>query len=125
MANILIAEDDDSVRTFVGRALSIDGHRTQLACDAEEALARLREGERYDLLLSDIKMPGMDGIELAQNAAAFDPAMAILLMTGYADQRERALDLQEIVTDVVQKPFSLAEIRAEVGRTLGSFRESA
>lgn len=125
MAQILIAEDDDSVRAFVERALMMDGHRVSVAGDGEQALARLQSGERYDLLLSDIKMPAMDGIELAQNAAAYDPSMTILLMTGYADQRERAHELDGTVTDVILKPFSLSVIRSAVANTLGGYRKSA
>ena len=125
MAHILIAEDDDSVRAFVERALMMDGHRVSLACDGEQALARFQEGDRFDLLLSDIKMPAMDGIELAQNAAAYDPSMIILLMTGFADQRERAQELDSIVTDVILKPFSLSLIRSAVNAALGGYRKSA
>ena len=125
MANILIAEDDDSVRSFVGRALAMDGHRTTVAVDGEEALEILQGGNKFDLLLSDIKMPGMDGIELAHNAAAFDPAMTILLMTGYADQRERAQELDAIVSDVILKPFSLVQIRTAVNGVVAEFRKSA
>ncbi len=66
-------------------------------------------------------MPEMDGIEMAIAAAKLFPAMKILLMTGYADQRERAEELNGIILDVVQKPFTLAEIRARVERALTCF----
>lgn len=118
MAKILIAEDDDSVRAFVERALMMDGHQIECAADGELALERLRSGGRFDLLLSDIKMPAMDGIALAHEAALLCPDMTIVLMTGYADQRERAVELCAIVRDVVLKPFSLAEIRHAIARAL-------
>ncbi|TGV71954.1 response regulator, partial [Mesorhizobium sp. M00.F.Ca.ET.158.01.1.1] len=70
---------------------------------------------------SDIRMPEMDGIEMAVAAAALFPAMKIMLMTGYADQRERAEELNGIILDVVQKPFTLAEIRSRVERALICF----
>ena len=123
MARILVTEDDDAVRAFVARALTLDGHRIVTAEDGADALDTLhREAGDFDLLLSDIKMPMMDGIALAMEAAPKFPGLTILLMTGYADQRERADGLDRIVHDVVQKPFSLAEIRAAVGSALAAAR---
>ncbi|MEM8794537.1 MAG: response regulator [Pseudomonadota bacterium] len=118
MTKILIAEDDESVRAFVSRALMIDGHTVTTAEDGSEALDVLSEDSDFDLLLSDIKMPVMDGIALALNVARDHPDVPILLMTGYADQRERADGLEQIVVDVVQKPFSLADIRAAVNAAI-------
>ncbi|MBP1852171.1 response regulator [Rhizobium halophytocola] len=118
MAKILITEDEDSLRMFVARALRMDGHETIEAADGAEGLERLVEESDFDLLLSDIRMPVMDGIELAHRASADYPEMKILLMTGYAEQRERADDLAEKVVDVVSKPFALPEIRKAVARAL-------
>jgi two-component system, cell cycle response regulator CpdR len=116
---ILLTEDDDSVRTFVSRALELDGHKVDTACDGVEALERLTEKDgSYDLLVSDVKMPIMDGIALAHEAAGQWPGLPILLMTGFADQRERARGLESIVADVLTKPFSLADMRAAVNRAL-------
>lgn len=121
MAHILLAEDDDSVRAFVKRALELDGHSVVAAEDGALALEILEDHVGpFDLLLSDIKMPVMDGIALALNAARSFPAMPILLMTGFADQRERAHGLDQLVRDIVPKPFSLAEIRAAVGRIVSA-----
>lgn len=119
MAHILLAEDDDSVRAFVKRALELDGHSVTAAEDGGLALEILESHVgTFDLLLSDIKMPVMDGIALALNAARSFPDMPILLMTGFADQRERAHGLDQLVRDVVPKPFTLAEIRTAVCRIL-------
>lgn len=119
MARILITEDEDSLRAFVARALRLDGHETVEAADGAEGLEALNEG-RFDLLLSDIRMPVMDGIELAHKAAASQPGLKILLMTGYAEQRERADDLMEKIVDVVSKPFSLPDIRTAVAKALAA-----
>ena len=91
MAKILVTEDDEAVRNFVVRALEIAGHQVLQAEDGEEGFDTLCgwDGE-FDLLLTDIKMPVMDGIALARSASTFYPALKILMMTGYADQRERA-----------------------------------
>ncbi len=121
MARILVAEDDDAVRALVRRALELDGHAVTTAEDGGEALEVIRrENGRFDLLLSDIRMPVMDGIALALAAARDFPGLRILLMTGYAEQRERAHGLEAIVRDVVQKPFTLAEIRRAVAEALAA-----
>ena len=125
MARLLIAEDDEAVRAFVSRALMIDGHDVTTAEDGAVALDMLAEDNKFDLLLSDIKMPVMDGIALALNVARDHDHLPILLMTGYADQRERADGLEKIVIDVVQKPFSLADIREAVKNALKLASERA
>jgi two-component system, cell cycle response regulator CpdR len=121
MARILIAEDDEPVRGFVKRALEMDGHQVVAEADGAAALDRLvDERGEFDMILSDIRMPLMDGIALALAAGRDFPNLPILLMTGFADQRERAHDLEAIIEDVITKPFSLAEIRAAVGKVLSS-----
>ncbi|RWK54111.1 response regulator [Mesorhizobium sp.] len=122
MAKLLIVEDDESVRTLAARALERAGHMIDIAADGAQGLALIRAARGgYDLVVSDIRMPGMDGIQMAKAAASLFPAMKILLMTGYADQRERAEELNGVILDVVQKPFTLAEIRARVERALACF----
>jgi len=123
MARILIAEDDEPVRGLVKRALEMDGHVVVAEADGAAALDQLMETRgAFDLLLSDIRMPLMDGIALSLAAGRDFPDLPILLMTGFADQRERAHDLEAIIEDVVTKPFSLAEIRAAVEKTLTNGR---
>lgn len=120
MARILVVEDDDSVRDFVARALERDGHEIATAMDGAEGLDTLRAsaGDAFDLLLTDIQMPIMDGIALALNVAREMPELPIVLMTGYAHQRERAHGLDTLIRDVIQKPFTLAEISQRVRRAL-------
>src|SRR5881392_4490476 len=119
MPRVLIADDEDSMRTLVARAVAMDGHETVTAEDGAEALEILaREDGMFDLLLTDIQMPVMDGIALALAAARDFPKLTILLMTGFADQRERAHGLNAIVRDVIIKPFSVADIRKAVNRAL-------
>ncbi|TKT75291.1 response regulator [Aquamicrobium sp. LC103] len=119
MAKVLIVEDDEAVRTFTARAIASAGFEVSTAEDGDEGLSSIRENEgRFDLVLSDIRMPAMDGIEMAKRAAGEFPGLKILLMTGYAEQRERAADLEDIVIDVVPKPFSLAQIREKVAKAL-------
>jgi two-component system, cell cycle response regulator CpdR len=121
MARILIAEDEESIRSLVARALRQDGHEVMTANDGAEALDVLvREKGAFELLLTDIRMPVMDGIALALAAARDHPAVTILLMTGYADQRERAYGLDALIHDVITKPFTLATMRAAVNAALGA-----
>ena len=119
MANILLTEDDASVRTFVGRALELDGHSITAAENGEEALSKLEEKQGgFDLLLTDIRMPIMDGIALTHRVADKWPQMSVLLMTGYADQQEGCPILKEKVHGVLNKPFSLMDIRDAVNDAL-------
>ena len=117
MARILVAEDDAAVSAFVTRALAHIGHEVTPVQDGSAALGAL-QAERYDLLLTDIVMPGLDGIALALKAAKDYPAMRILLMTGFANERQRAHNLEALIHRVVAKPFTLDEICAVVEEEL-------
>ena len=119
MPRVLIVDDEESMRMLVARAIAMDGHQTVTAQDGAEALEILtREAGRFDLLLTDIQMPVMDGIALALATARDFPRLTILLMTGFADQRERAYGLNAIAHDVISKPFSVADIRTAVADAL-------
>jgi two-component system, cell cycle response regulator CpdR len=121
MPRVLIADDEDSMRALVARAIAMDGHETVTAEDGAEALEILnRDDGAFDLLLTDIQMPVMDGIALALAVARDFPDLTIVLMTGFADQRERAHGLDAIVHDIVTKPFSVADIRAAAAAALGA-----
>jgi DNA-binding NtrC family response regulator len=115
MAKVLLVDDDDGVRGFVQRALMVDGHDVTTASDGAEALDTIvAQDGGFDLLVSDIRMPMMDGIALSLEVARTFPGLPILLMTGYADQRERASHLEALIRDVILKPFSLADSRSKV-----------
>jgi two-component system cell cycle response regulator CpdR len=121
MSRVLIVDDEESMRLLVARAVAMDGHETTTAADGAEALDILSgQDSSFDLLLTDIQMPVMDGIALALTAARDFPQVTILLMTGFADQRERASGLNAIAHDVISKPFSVADIRTAVADALAS-----
>ena len=121
MPRVLIVDDEVSMRMLVARAVTMDGHETVTAEDGAEALEILgSEQGAFDLLLTDIQMPVMDGIALALAAARDFPELTILLMTGFAEQRERASGLNAIAHDVITKPFSVADIRTAVADALAS-----
>jgi two-component system cell cycle response regulator CpdR len=117
MAKILIAENELALREFIARGLAQRGYDVAMAQDGSDAVDLLKK-QKFDLLLTDIDMPIMDGIALALAAARDHPGLGILLMTGYADQRERASGLDALIHDVVPKPFSLGTIRNAVNAAL-------
>jgi CheY-like chemotaxis protein len=109
MARILIAEDDLAVQNFVARALTHRGHEVGAVADGVQALEALQK-KSYDLLVTDIVMPGLDGIGLALKVARDYPQLPVLLISGYAAERQRAHNLDELICKVVPKPFTLKEI---------------
>src|SRR5258708_40173916 len=117
VARIVQAEDDAAVRGFVSRALRHRGHEVTAVPDGSAALGALVAAE-FALLLSDIVMPGLDGIALALKASQDQPRMKILLMTGFAGERQRAHNLEALIHRVITKPFTLKEICAAVDEEL-------
>ena len=109
MARILIAEDDMAVQNFVARALTHRGHEVGAVGDGVQALEALQK-KSYDLLITDIVMPGLDGIGLALKVARDYPQLPVLLMSGYSAERQRAHNLDELICKVVPKPFTLKQI---------------
>ena len=120
MARIMIAEDEAPIRELLARALAQDGHEVATAPNGAAALEQISGNGHFDLLVTDIQMPVMDGIALALTAARDFPDLTILLMTGFAHQRERASGLNAIAHDVITKPFSVADIRAAVTGALAA-----
>jgi two-component system cell cycle response regulator CpdR len=119
LARILIAEDEEAARVFLSRALEFDGHTVHAVADGAAALEYLNSGAAADLLLTDISMPVMDGIALALAVSRDRPTMPVILMTGFADQRERASGLDALIRGVIVKPFQIEDVRAKVRETLG------
>jgi CheY-like chemotaxis protein len=117
VARIVIADDEETIRGLAARALSQDGHEVATAGDGAEAIEALGR-QPFDLLLADIRMPVMDGIALALATARDHPGTTIVLMTGYADQRERASGLERLIHAVLTKPFAVEELRAAVAQAL-------
>ena len=119
MAHILLAEDDESLRKFLAQALMRAGHEVIDFGDGSEAWECLK-GDRFDLLLTDIVMPEMDGIELARRAAELDPDIKIMFITGFAAVALHPSSGAPKQAKVLSKPFHLREIVAEVDRMLAA-----
>jgi len=118
MTRILLAEDDDSLRGFLTRALERAGYEVFACADGDEAAAAL--DETWDLLLTDIVMPGLDGIEVARRAAARDPSLRIMFITGFAAVALAAGDAAPLGAKVLSKPIHLREIVSEVERMIAA-----
>ena len=103
--------------SFVARALQHRGHEVTSVPDGSAALGALAGGS-FELLLTDIVMPHLDGIALALKASKDHPAMKILLMTGFASERQRAHNLEALIHRVIEKPFTLEQICAAVEEEL-------
>ena len=114
---ILVVEDEPGVRDFVKRGLLSVGYDVTAVDDATQALEQLARGG-YHLMLTDIVMPGMDGIALSLKAAKKYPGLKILLMTGYANERQRAHNLETLIHTVLPKPFSLKALISAVEQAL-------
>jgi len=110
MARILIAEDDDSMRNFLARSLERAGHEITSVETGKEALPHVAAGG-YDLLLSDIVMPEMDGLALAKQAAQLAPDMKVIFITGFAAVAlNRRDEIENQNSKVLSKPFHLKDV---------------
>jgi two-component system cell cycle response regulator CpdR len=114
---ILLAEDDESMRGFLERALSKAGYEVTSFANGKEAHERLQE-EPFTLLLTDIVMPQMDGIELARRAAELDPNLKIMFITGFAAVTLNTNSRPPKDARVLSKPFHLKDLVREIDRLL-------
>jgi two-component system, cell cycle response regulator CpdR len=117
MVRVLLAEDDEAMRTYLARALERNGYDVSTASTGLEALTLVESGT-YDLLLTDIVMPEMDGIELAQKAQALDPAPKVMFITGFAAVALQANDAMPEAR-VLSKPFHLKDLVGQVDALFG------
>jgi len=120
---VLLVDDEPLIRRIAERTLVAAGHRVTLAEDAEAALDLLPEGAAPpDLLLTDISMPGMDGVELAQRLQRRYPDLRVLLASGYSE-RLLGLDLDAARLRLLAKPYRAAELVDAVAALLGAVPE--
>ena len=110
---ILLVEDEDMVRAVAERALTRQGYTVETACDGEEALGCIAEGRAYDLVVTDVVMPNMDGPTMARQLRAQNGGQKILFMSGYAEEQLReSINLDNV--HFLPKPFSVQQIAEAV-----------
>ena len=115
MSKILIAEDDEAMREFLTQVLLRQGHTVKAVSNGADALKALGG---YDLLLSDIRMPEINGVSLVRCVARDHPNLAILFVTGYVSEVKRESEFDFVRPEVLPKPFKLAELVDVVDRML-------
>ena len=120
MARILLAEDDESMRKFLTTALERAGYEVTSRNDGLSALAELDRNTHYDLLLTDIVMPGIDGIELAQQAAKKRPEIKVMFITGFAAVSMGRHNPELESASVLSKPFHLNDLVSQINRLLSA-----
>ena len=119
MARILVAEDEAPVREYVRRILQSQAHDVVVVNDGAEALVKLGR-QPFDLLITDLSMPNMDGVELWLRVARDWPDLPVLMMSGYTAERARVHDLGDSAQMVLQKPFSMVDLNAAVEKALAT-----
>ncbi|MDP8996454.1 MAG: response regulator [Pseudomonadota bacterium] len=119
MVKILLAEDDDDLRKFLVKALEKAGHQVKSFAEGASAYEEIKQ-EAFDLLLTDIVMPEMDGIELARRAAELDPALKIMFITGFAAVALNPDSKAPKDAKVLSKPFHLRDLVNEVNRLIAA-----
>jgi two-component system cell cycle response regulator CpdR len=115
MIRILLAEDDDVMREYLARALTKSGYAVEAVDRGTTALDLIQSGLPFDLLLTDIVMPEMDGIELAQKAAVVAPTLRVMFITGFSAVSLKAGQAMPNAK-VLSKPFHLRDLVLEVDR---------
>jgi len=114
---VLLVEDEDMVRAVAERALTRQGYTVVTAADGDEGLEAVRENPDFDLVVSDVVMPSMDGPAMAREIRQLIPTMPVLFMSGYAEEQlRREIDIEGM--HFIAKPFSVAQIADKVGQVL-------
>ncbi len=121
---VLLVEDEDMVRAVAERALTRAGYEITACANGEEGLAAIEEGGEFDIVVSDVVMPGMDGPAMVRAIRARIPGMPVLFMSGYAEEQlRRDIDISDM--HFIAKPFSVASIGDKVGAVLSQARAAA
>ena len=114
---ILVVDDEEQIAQLLAGILRGEGYRAEYVTDGETARARMRD-RSFDLLVTDLRMPRMDGIRLIEEAKAVDPEVDALVMTAYASTDTAVESLRKGVTDYLAKPFGIDEIRAAIAKCM-------
>jgi len=117
MAKILVVDDDQGMREFLEIMLSREGYRVTTACDAGKALGRCRK-EKFDLIITDLKMPKMDGIGFLREMKDLSPETVVILITAYASGETAVTAMKEGAYDYIEKDFAIEDLKRIVSNAL-------
>lgn len=119
MGRILIADDDQFTREMVQRALETDGHDVTAVEDGGEALSAFDAGPGFDLVVTDVEMPNVNGLAVVEALLAKNADQKIIIMSGIADELSRARALLGPTVRIITKPVTLEKMRGEATELLG------
>ena len=114
---ILIVDDQVNTCKSIQAILKKSGYRSEYTLNGEEALRRV-QGEHFDIVISDIRMPGMDGIRLLEELKKIQPSLVVIMITGYATIKSAVEAIQKGAYDYLPKPFTPDEVRVIIERAL-------
>jgi len=115
---VLVADDEASIRELLGRTLALAEYDVDVAVDGRSALDRLRV-DNYDLLIADLRMPGVDGLQLIREARRFSATLKVIIITGYSSESAAIEAVNLGVNGYLTKPFRVAQVLSAVGKALG------
>ena len=115
---VLVADDEESIRELLARTLALAEYDVEAVGDARAALDRLRMAD-YDLLIADLRMPGMDGLLLVREARRMHPTLSVIIITGYSSEASAIEAVNLGVVGYLVKPFRVPQVLSAVARALG------
>ena len=115
---VLVADDEESIRELLARTLALAEYDVETVGDARAALDRLRMAD-YDLLIADLRMPGMDGLLLIREARRMHPTLPVIIITGYSSEASAIEAVNLGVVGYLVKPFRVPQVLSAVARALG------
>ena len=122
-SRILIVEDRDSLRRMLGRALTGEGYQVEAAATGEECIAKIERGETYDLVLTDLKLPGVSGLEVLAAVRTATPALPVVVLTAYGTVATAVEAMKRGASDFLEKPIEIEDLFALVADILGPEEE--
>lgn len=117
LAHILVVDDNSDIRSMLQSFLSHENYRVEVAADAEQAL-KLYAENKFDIILCDVIMPGMNGIDLLKHIRSRDQETAFVMLSGYPDINKAVEAMREGAYDYVTKPFNLQDVKLRIARAL-------
>ncbi|RUM89564.1 MAG: sigma-54-dependent Fis family transcriptional regulator [Thermodesulfatator sp.] len=120
---VLVVDDDSSLREFLEIFLAKEGYKVASVPNGEEAVKKVKNG-KFSLVITDVRMPGMDGVELLKGLKALDPGLPVILITAFASLDAAVVAMKEGAYDYLTKPFSIEELRDVIENAISSRQDN-